>query len=98
MEDFFQNGIGVALIVNNEIVGFCLSEYSLEDSLGANIWIDDKFQGFGYAKKLTNAFLLCCQRNDKNVYWVCDNDNVRSNKVAQSTKFVFDTSDHYFEL
>lgn len=98
MKDFFQHGAGVSLVINDEVVGFCLSEYSLKDSLGANIWIDDKFQGFGYAKKLTNAFLLCCQRKNKNVYWVCDNDNIRSNKVAKSTGFVFETSDHYFEL
>ena len=98
MKDVFKTGVGVALVINDEVVGFCLSEYSLKDSLGANIWIDDKFQGLGYAKKLTNAFLLRCQRKDKNVYWVCDNDNIRSNKVAKSTGFVFETSDHYFEL
>lgn len=98
MKDFFKTGVGVALVINDEVVGFCLSEYSLKDSLGANIWIDDKFQDLGYAKKLTNAFLLRCQRKDQNVYWVCDNDNIRSNKVAKSTGFVFETSDHYFEL
>ena len=98
MKDFFKTGAGVALVINNEIVGFCLSEYSLKDSLGANIWIDDRFQGLGYAKKLTNAFLLCCQRKNKNVYWACNNDNIKSNKVAKSTGFVLDASDNYFEL
>lgn len=98
LEDFFQTGVGVALVFNNEVVGFCLSEYSLKDALGANIWIDDKFQGLGYAKKLTNAFLLCCQRKNKNVYWVCDNDNIRSNRVAKSTGFIFEASKNYFEL
>jgi len=98
IKDFFNHGAGVALVFNDEIVGFCLSEYSIKDSLGANIWIADKFQGFGYAKKLTNAFLLACQRKNKNVYWVCDNDNIRSNKVAKSTGFEFETCDHYFEI
>ena len=98
LEDFFQNGVGVALVINNEVVGFCLSEYSLKDSLGANIWIDDRFQGFGYAKKLTNAFLLSCQRKNKNVYWVCNEENFRSNKVAKSTEFIFEKSDNYLEI
>ena len=49
-------------------------------------------------KKLTNAFLMCCKQKNKNAYWVCDNDNVRSNKVAKSTGFVFEKSDNYLEM
>lgn len=98
MEDFYQNGFGLALVVDGAVSGYCLSEYSNNNSHGINIWIDERHRGLGYAKKMVNAFLLHCQKKNQNVYWVCNADNVRSNKVAVSSGFVLKSAMHYFEL
>ena len=98
MEDYYQNGFGLALVIDGNVVGFCLSEYSINDSHGINIWIDEQYRGLGYSKKMTNAFLLHCQEKNQNAYWVCNADNVLSNRVANSSGFVLKSEMHYFEL
>lgn len=98
MEDFFQNGFGFALVIDGVVSGYCLSEYSINNSHGINIWIDERYRGLGYAKKMVNAFLLQCQEKNQNAYWVCNADNIRSNKVAVSSGFVLKSTMHYFEL
>ncbi|MBR5786356.1 MAG: GNAT family N-acetyltransferase [Clostridia bacterium] len=75
-----------------------ISEYSINNSHGINIWIDERYRGLGYAKKMVNAFLLQCQEKNQNAYWVCNADNIRSNKVAVSSGFVLKSTMHYFEL
>lgn len=98
MEDFFQNGFGLALIIDGIVSGYCLSEYSINNSHGINIWIDEQYRGLGYAGKMVNIFLSHCQERNQNAYWVCNADNIRSNKVAVSSGFVLKSTMHYFEL
>ena len=98
MEDFFQNGFGLALIIDGIVSGYCLSEYSINHSHGINIWIDEQYRGLGYARKMIHAFLLHCQERNHNAYWVCNADNIRSNKAAASSGFVLKSTMHYFEL
>lgn len=98
IEDFFQNGFGLALIIDGRVFGYCLSEYSINNSHGINIWIDERYRGLGYAKKMINAFLLHCQEKNQSAYWVCNADNITSNKLAVSSGFVLKSTMHYFEL
>ncbi|MBQ7348099.1 MAG: GNAT family N-acetyltransferase [Clostridia bacterium] len=98
VEDFYQNGFGLALVMDGVVSGYCLSEYSNNNSHGINIWIDEQYRGLGYAKKMVNAFLLHCQEKNQSVYWVCNADNITSNKLAVSSGFVLKSTMHYFEL
>lgn len=98
LEDFYQNGFGVALVIDEKVVGFCLSEYSVNNSVGANIWIDEQYRGLGYAKKMVNTFLMHFQEKKQLVYWVCDDDNIKSNNLAKSTGFILKSTDQYFEI
>lgn len=98
VEDFYQNGFGLALVIDGVISGYCLSEYSNNSSYGINIWIDEKYRGLGYARKMVNTFLLHCQENNQTAYWVCNGDNITSNKLAATSGFVLKSTMHYFEL
>lgn len=98
MEDFYQNGFGLALVVDGMVSGYCLSEYSVNHSHGINIWVDEQYRRSGYAKKMINAFLLHCQEKNQTAYWVCNADNVPSNKAAVSSGFVLTSTMHYFEI
>jgi len=98
MEDFFQNGYGLALVMDGEVSGFCLGEYSVDNSHGINIWIDERYRRLGYAKKMVNAFLMHCREQNQNAYWACNADNIQSNKVAVASGFVLKSTMHYFEV
>lgn len=97
VQDFFQNGFGVALIIDDTVYGYCLSEYSIDNECGIHIWVDTKYRGLGYAKTMTNLFLRHSQNNNWKVLWVCVSDNVPSNKVALSSGFTLHSKQNYFE-
>lgn len=97
-EDFFTNGIGLALVIDNRIYGYCLSEYSVCHSHGINIRIDEKYRRMGYAAKMTNAFLNLVNERKEKAYWVCDADNIPSNKTAASTGFSLKSEMRYCEI
>ena len=86
-EDYLQTGFGVALVKDNAIRGYCLSEYSIDAECGVNVWVDDKYRGLGYAKAMTQAFLEAGERGQWTMYWGCSSDNIASNHVARSCGF-----------
>lgn len=98
MEDFYETGYGLALVMDGKVCGFCLSEYSVDNSCGINIWVDEPYRQQGYARKMTDAFLAYCKETNQTAYWVCDHDNIPSNKLAVSAGFVLKSTMHYFEL
>lgn len=97
-EDFLKNGFGFALVIDDRVCGYCLSEYTIAGSHGVNIWLDEKYRGQGYARKMVSAFLSLCRERKQTAYWACDDDNIKSNRLAQSAGFVLDASAKYFEL
>jgi RimJ/RimL family protein N-acetyltransferase len=97
VEDFFQNGFGLALVIDNTVYGYCLSEYSIDNECGINIWIDEKYRGLGYAKTMTNLFLKYCQKSKWKAYWACASNNEPSNKVALSSGLILHSTQHYYE-
>lgn len=98
MEDFFQTGFGLALVLDGAVAGYCLSEYSVDGSHGINIWVDEKYRRLGYARKMVNAFLRHCQAQNETAYWVCNADNLPSNRLAVACGFVLRSSMDYLEL
>lgn len=96
-EDFFQNGFGLALVIDDTVYGYCLSEYSIDNGCGINIWVDENYRGLGYAKMMTNLFLIHCHKRKWKAFWGCNSDNTPSNKVALSSGLVLNSTLHYFE-
>jgi len=97
IEDFLQNGFGLALVIDDKVCGYCLSEYSIDNECAINIWIDEKYRGLGYAKTMTNLFLKHSKNKNWNVFWGCSSENIPSNKTAQSTGFALHSKQNYFE-
>ena len=98
MDDFFKNGLGLALVIDGVVSGYCLSEYSVNNSYGINIWIDEKYRRLGYAKKMVNIFLSHSAENNSRVFWACNADNIPSNRLAVSSGFTLENSLTYFEI
>ena len=97
VEDFFQNGFGLALIIDETVYGYCLSEYSIDNECGINIWVDEKYRGLGYAKTMANLFLIYCHKSNWKAFWGCNSDNAPSNKVAHSSGLILHSTQHYYE-
>ena len=97
-EDFFQNGFGVALVIDGAVSGYCLSEYTVDNSHGINIWVDEKYRRSGYAGKMVGRFLNHCRDRNQTAYWACNADNIPSNRLAVSCGFVLKSTMHYFEI
>ena len=85
-------------MIDGKVSGYCLSEYSIHNSHGINIWIDAQYRGLGYAGKMVSTFLRHCREKNETAYWVCNADNIPSNKLAVSPGLVLKSKMHYFEL
>ena len=97
VEDFLQNGFGLALVINDKVCGYCLSEYSIDNECAISIWIDENYRGLGYAKMMTNLFLQRNKNKNWNIFWGCESVNVPSNKLAQTTGFILSSCLNYYE-
>jgi len=97
VEDFLENGFGLALIIDGKVCGYCLSEYSIDNECAISIWVDEKYRGLGYAKMMTKLFLQHSRHKNWNVFWGCGSDNTASNKLAQATGFALTSCLKYFE-
>lgn len=98
IKDFFQNGFGLALVIDGTVSGYCLSEYSIHNGHGINIWIDARYRGLGYGRKMVSTFLLHCREKNETAYWVCNADNIPSNKLAVSSGLVLKSKMYFFEI
>ena len=97
IDDFLQNGFGLALVIDNKVCGHCLSEYSIDNECAISIWIDEKYRRHGYAKMMTQLFLHHNKHKNWKVFWGCGSDNAPSNKLAQATGFILSSGLKYYE-
>jgi len=97
VDDFIQNGFGLALVIDGQVCGYCLSEYSIDNECAITIWVDEEHRGRGYAKMMTRLFLQYNRHKNWNIFWACESDNIPSNNLAQSAGFVLSSSLKYYE-
>ena len=97
IDDFLQNGFGLALVINNKLCGYCLSEYGIDNECAISIWVDEEYRRLGYAKKMTQLFMHHGMNKNWSVFWGCEADNIPSNKLAKLTGFTFSSSLKYYE-
>ena len=84
---FLEQGIGYALIVRNEVIGFCTSEYQNNKEMAIGIEVEGEFQRQGFAKCMTQHFLYDASLRGFKVFWECFEDNYPSNQAALSCGF-----------
>ena len=98
VEDFLHSGFGLALVSDDEVCGFCIRTYSIDNECSMNVWVAEKHRGLGYAKMLTNRFLAHEANKNWNIFWSCSPDNIASNKTARSCGFVLHSNINFYHI
>lgn len=87
-EDFFAKGFGICPVYENQIAGWCLSEYNTNDRCEVGIATLEPHQRKGIATTLTKIFLNeAAQRGIHHVGWKCWEQNQASVATAYKAGF-----------
>lgn len=87
-EDFFAKGFGICPVYENQIAGWCLSEYNTNDRCEVGIATLEPHQRKGIATTLTKIFLNeAAQRGIRHVGWKCWEQNQASVATAYKAGF-----------
>ena len=97
-EEFFQSGIGHAVLCDNEIVTLCLSGLVADNMHCIGIETLEEHRGRKLAQKAAHSFAKECLQMGGVPYWDCMADNKPSVAIAESLGFsnVFNYSGYYF--
>jgi ribosomal protein S18 acetylase RimI-like enzyme len=88
ISSFLAHSFGICAIKQNELAGWCLSEYNHGDRCEVGIATLPDFQQKGLAKAMTRAFLDMAYSNGiRTVLWHCFKANEPSWKTALSVGF-----------
>ena len=88
VDDFLAKSFGVCAIHENELAGWCLSEYNADDRCEIGIETTSDYRQRGIATALTLAFLEHAFSHDiKEVGWHCFKKNESSAKTARKAGF-----------
>jgi RimJ/RimL family protein N-acetyltransferase len=88
IEDFLTNGIGFALLKDNEIACTCFSVFSSSKKVEIDVHTNEKFQRKGLAKLICSVFIEKCIELNKIPNWECFWDNEPSVNLAEKLGFV----------
>jgi GNAT superfamily N-acetyltransferase len=88
VDDFLERSFGLALLHEDEIVGWCLSEYNLDHRCEVGIAVVPSYQQRGLATALGTAFANeAHSRGITEIGWHCWVDNEASLRTAQRLGF-----------
>ena len=88
MDDFFSKSFGLIPVYENQVAGWCLSEYNTGDHCEIGIATLEPHQRKGIATILTKAFLAeAAQRGYRHVGWDCWERNEASASTARKAGF-----------
>lgn len=88
LEDFFAKGFGLCPVYNNQLAGWCLSEYNTNDRCEIGIATLEPHQRKGIATTLTKAFLAeAAKRGYHHIGWKCWEKNEASVATARKAGF-----------
>lgn len=88
IDDFLVQSSGVCLLHENEIIGWCLSEYNCGNRCEIGIAVTESYRRRGLASLMARALIgdmLVQEVHD--VGWICWADNAPSVKTAESLGF-----------
>jgi RimJ/RimL family protein N-acetyltransferase len=88
VEDFLAHSFGVCLVTENDLVGWCLSEYNRAECCEVGIATLPPYQRRGLATQMAVAFLArAAERGITHVGWHCWARNVASGATARKAGF-----------
>ena len=88
VEDFLEKSFGVCPVYENQIVGWCLSEYNTSDRCEIGIATLQPHQRKGIATAITRVFLIeAAKRGYQRVGWDCWERNEASVATARKAGF-----------
>lgn len=99
--DFLARSFGLALLCENAVAGWCLSEYNLGRRCEVGIAVDEPFRRRGLATLLGHAFARqALAAGVTEIGWHCRRDNVASCATARGLGFslVREYSSHWVAL
>ena len=88
MEDFLTNGIGYALMKDEEVASTCVSVFSSSQKVEMDVHTDEKFRRQGLADSICSAFIEKCIQSGKLPNWECFWDNEPSVNLAKKLGFI----------
>lgn len=92
--DFLEKSFGTCVIHDNEIVGWCMSEYNVGKRCELGIEIAEPMQRQGLATTLASTTMKeAARRGHTEIGWICDADNKPSVALAQKLGFSLQRAD-----
>ncbi len=92
IERFVSDRLGICALNGNEIAGWCLSEYNLDDHCEIGIETLEPHQRRGLGSAMTCALIeLALSQGITHIGWDCYGDNLPSVATARKTGFTLDT-------
>ncbi|PIE81169.1 MAG: hypothetical protein CSA11_05195 [Chloroflexi bacterium] len=98
IEDFLQKSFGTCVLLTNEIVGWCLTEYNLNTRCELGIATMPHVQGKGLATATASATMReAARRGYTEIGCLCTGDNEPSQSLVRKLGFsLFRTDDTYY--
>ncbi|GED15417.1 GNAT family N-acetyltransferase [Aneurinibacillus migulanus] len=87
-EDFLENGIGYALLYDNQIVSTSFASFIVDDKLELGVETTETFRKKGYSIYAASALVSYCLTNRYEPVWACRRENVGSSRLAESLGFI----------
>lgn len=97
-EDFLSNGIGYALMMDNDIVSISFSSVKTKNELEIGVETSENYRGMGFAKHVCRNLLSYCHNNQYSPIWACKKENLGSYGLAKSLGFEESLLLPYYEL
>ena len=88
LDDFLDKSFGYCLQYENEIIGWCMSEYNTGTRCELGIAVDERFQRWGLATLLATAVIQhALAQGVYDIGWLCWRDNAASVATAKKLGF-----------
>ncbi len=88
LESFLEHSFGVVALVDDQLAGWCLSEYNFNHQCEVGIATLPNFQRHGLATAMAQTFINQARINDiYTVLWHCSKSNTASGKTALRAGF-----------
>ena len=95
-ERFYEQGFGVAAVVEERAICWCTAEYVSPQRCGIGIATDPAYERRGVATATAAQFIHDAQRRGIVPYWECGNWNSASIRVAQKVGFELIAEERYW--
>lgn len=97
-ELFLSEGIGYALMNENDVISIAFSSCIFDNSLEIGIETSEKYRNMGLAKYACIELISYCQKNNYTPIWACRLENTGSYLLAKSLGFEEAITLPYYEL